>query len=417
MQILLLLVIRSNTVAGLNSSLDNTLREDDVYLAYLPLAHILEFVCEHFMMFKGIRLGFGSPRSLSDASVRNCNGDLRELRPTIMAAVPTIWETLRKGILAKVQKSSPFQQKVFSAAIELKQLFPLFKPLHALLDEKVFKAVKDVAGGRLRYALSGGAPISAETQLFMSACMCPLAQGYGMTETCGVIAVQDIIEAGKPGSVGAPGSCAEVRLVASGSYNPNPERGNAQQGEIWVRGGNIMKGYYKAPELTKETITSDGWLQTGDIGEWTDAGCVKIIDRKKNLVKLSHGEYIALEKLESEYKTCTLVGNMMIHADPLESYIVALIQPNMAELKRIALELGVDSNVETDPKVHRAVLLKLAETATRAGLAGAEVLKTFTIVAEEWTSENGLLTAAQKLQRKNVLQAYEKEISRMYNRK
>ena len=187
----------------------------DVYPAYLPLAHILEFTVEHAAMTVGLSLGYGSPRTLTDASVRNCKGDIRELRPTVMAGVPAVWETyvyslscfhrqlgrsitkahtlitlitfrsIRKGILNRIKDSSPTVQKVFHMAYAMKwRLIQAGLPT-GFLDTIVFNKIKEQTGGRLKFALSGGAPIPRETQEFLTVCLCQLIGGYGMTESTG----------------------------------------------------------------------------------------------------------------------------------------------------------------------------------------------------------------------------------------
>jgi long-chain acyl-CoA synthetase len=162
------------------------------------------------------------------------------------------------------------------------------------MNKSVFKKIQDGTGGRLKLALSGGAPMAAETQEFLNITLCTILQGYGMTESCGSIALQPVSDKSVYGIVGSPFPSCEVKLVASTNYNPNPKNGARPAGEVWVRGGNIMRGYYKQPKTTAEALTVDGWLMTGDIGEWREDGSLAIIDRKKNLVKLAHGSSIWL---------------------------------------------------------------------------------------------------------------------------
>jgi long-subunit acyl-CoA synthetase (AMP-forming) len=164
--------------------LQPVIRPDDTLLAYLPLAHVLAFTVEHVCLFWGVSLGYGSPRTLTDASVRDCLGDIRELKPSLMVGVPAVWETIRKGVLAKVHAESPTTQKMFNAAFKTK-LWLMNKGLPTKFLDVVFNKIKQQTGGRLRFALSGGAPISKETQEFLSVTLCPILQGYGMTETCG----------------------------------------------------------------------------------------------------------------------------------------------------------------------------------------------------------------------------------------
>jgi len=158
--------------------------EGDFVLNFLPLAHILEFVLENATIIWGAAMGYGNPRTLSDKAVRNCKGDIRELRPTILAAVPAVWETVKKGIMDQVSKLPAFKQKMFWGAMSLKgALLQMGLPGVAMIDNVVFKKVKEATGGRLRISMNGGGPIAKETQYFISMAICPMIMGYGLTET------------------------------------------------------------------------------------------------------------------------------------------------------------------------------------------------------------------------------------------
>ncbi|TPX31236.1 hypothetical protein SmJEL517_g05365 [Synchytrium microbalum] len=419
------IILHRNVVATVGAAakiLDVVLSGRDYYLAYLPLAHILEFAVEHTAMAVGCSLGYGSPRTLTDASVRNCKGDIRELRPTLMAGVPAVWETIRKGILARVKEGSPTVQKIFHWAYKMKwSLIQAGLPT-GLLDAIVFNKIKDGTGGRLKFALSGGAPIPRETQEFLSVCLCQIVGGYGMTESTGVISVQ------QPGRstygvlqrVGPPAGHCEIKLVDVPDAGYRSTDKPHPRGEIWVRGGQIMTGYYKQPQQTAETMSGD-WLMTGDIGEWQADGSLAIIDRKKNLVKLSNGEYIALEKLESIYRTSGYAHNLCLHADPEKSFPIAIIVPVEKPLRDHAtannLFPGKEPSLEDlveHPAIKKLVFQDLVDRGKKAGLKGSELVGASTIVADEWTAENGLLTAAQKLKRKDIVRKYKDEIKTMY---
>ncbi|KAI8911450.1 hypothetical protein EDD86DRAFT_202408 [Gorgonomyces haynaldii] len=408
-------------VAGCDELLKLHFGKNEVYLSYLPLAHILEFTVEQYLIFAGAQLGYGSPRTLTDAGVRNCLGDIKELRPTGMCGVPAVWETIRKGIITNVRKATPLQQYIFEVAMMIKKPLVAAGIPTAFIDNVVFKQIKENTGGRLKFALSGGAPLSKHTQEYLGLVLCNIVQGYGMTETCGTLALQSFFELGVNGSVGVPFPSIELKLVQSGSYHPNPaDPSQPPRGEVWARGPIIMKGYFNQPDVTKEALTDDGWLMTGDIAELKPNGTLSIIDRKKNLVKLAHGEYVALEKLESQYKTAHFVQNMVIHADPLENHIVALIVPNENELVRVAATLGISKDVAhlaQDKQVVSHLVEELLEIAKRSNLKGAEQLKHICIVLDEWTSENGMLTAAQKIKRSDVINRYTTEIDHLYGRK
>ncbi|KAI8903746.1 hypothetical protein EDD86DRAFT_260660, partial [Gorgonomyces haynaldii] len=406
-------------VAGSAKAMDGFIKDEDVYLGYLPLAHILEFTVEHFSLFAGAKIGYGSPRTLRDVNVKDSRGDLLELAPTFMCGVPMVWETIRKGIVSKIKSLSPTTQYIFNIAYQTKRVLISLGLPTSFIDKTIFKSVKDNVGGRLKITLSGGAPLAAETQEFLNVVLCPMIQGYGMTETSvGSLSLQTPDQFGIYGTVGSPFPSVEIKLVASGSYDPNPTDPTVPpRGEIWTRGGNIMQGYYKQPETTKEAL-NDGWLMTGDIGEWGPEGTLKIIDRKKNLVKLAHGEYVALEKLEAQYKTSPFVLNMCIHADPLKSHIVAIILPAEPEIVKLAEEKGIKeqfSTLITHPDIVHHVVRDLESIAKQSGFKGAEILKVIRMVEDEWTPENEKLTAAQKLKRKEIVQCYKSEIDAMYS--
>lgn len=192
------------------------------------------------------------------------------------------------------------------------------------------------------------------------------------------------------GRVGAPVPCVEIKLVdvPDAGYRAN---NTPSQGEVWMRGGSITPGYFKRDDITAETLTEDGWLQTGDIGEWNENGTLSIIDRKKNLVKLSNGEYIALEKLESVYKTCLFVNNICVYGDSFQPKPVALVVPAEAKIRKLAEEKGLEEK-DFEKLCHNEVILKgvlesLVAQAKKSGLKPAEVLCDVYLTHEEWTSE------------------------------
>lgn len=193
------------------------------------------------------------------------------------------------------------------------------------------------------------------------------------------------------GEVGSPVPCVEVKLVDVPELGYFTTNNGRPQGEILIRGPSVTSGYYKQAELTAETLTSDGWLRTGDIGEWNDRGTLTIIDRKKNLVKLSHGEYIALEKVESVYKTCVLVENLCVHVDPLYPRPVALMVPVEKALREFVAANGIEisdwEQLCKDQRVRKLVLETLQAQAKKNGLAGAEIISNVWLCNDLWTTE------------------------------
>lgn len=359
-------------------------------LAYLPLAHVFEFVVENSCLFWGVTLGYASPRTLTDASVRNCKGDIKEFRPTLMTGVPAVWETIRKGILTKIKQSTPNAQAIFEKAYNTKAWFYERGLPAPLLDKLVFNKVKEQVGGRLRLVIAGGAPLSIETQKFLTLVMCPVLVGYGMTESCSTCSIQMSYQFGY-GQVGSPSPAVEIKLVdvPEANYFSTNE---TPQGEIWVRGACVTKGYWKREDLNDELFAEGGWLKTGDIGEWNPNGCLSLIDRKKNLVKLSNGEYIALEKLEAVYKSCLCVANICIYADSLLPRAVALIVPVESALYAIAKANGVEEKdwelLCQNDVVKKAVQAALSKEAKSAGLKPAEMLFDIHLCSGEWTADN-----------------------------
>lgn len=265
------------TVAAIYKILGHHLSSSDTFLAYLPLAHILEYVVEMALFFVGMTTGYGRVKTLTDQSVRGCRGDIAELAPSIMIGVPAVWELIRKGITSKVNAGGTIKKSVFNAAIAIKQ--NNIPGLKQVVDAAVLAQVRAATGGRLRLTLSGGAALSRETQEFLSLALVTVLQGYGLTESCGMCTILPP-EKMQYGSVGLPVPAQEVKLidVPDAGYFAN---GETQQGEICIRGNAVVKGYYKRPDLNEDRsiFTEDGWFRTGDVGQWNADGTLSVIDR------------------------------------------------------------------------------------------------------------------------------------------
>ncbi|KAH8921775.1 acetyl-CoA synthetase-like protein [Atractiella rhizophila] len=413
------LLTHENVVASVGAvefHLGHLLKPGLSYLAYLPLAHVMEFVIEVSMLYLGVSIGFGTVKTLTDTSVRNCLGDIREFKPSILVGVPAVWELIRKGITGRVKSGGALKERVFNLALGAKRLSKYMpfgiNPLGMLADMIVFKQVRQATGGQLQYAMNGGAPLSGDTQEFLNIALVTMLQGYGLTESCGMCAVLTPTFY-QYGTVGPPMPSVEVRLKdveEAGYFATN----TPAQGEIWIRGPSVTKGYFKREDLTKEAFSEDGWFMTGDIGQWNKDGTLSIIDRKKNLIKLSGGEYVALERLESIYKSASTVGNICVHATSSASKPMAIIFVHEANLKHLVNKSESAEELVKEKDVNTAVLNELNAVGKKAGLKPLETLQCVVLTAEEWTPQNGLLTAAQKLQRKQILNHYKKEIDAVY---
>ncbi|MCJ1313797.1 long-chain fatty acid-CoA ligase [Agyrium rufum] len=404
-------------IAGVDTIVGPVIGPGDYFLTYLPTAHILEFVFETACLYWGGTMGYGSPRTLSDTSVKSCKGDIQEFRPTILVGVPAVWETVRKGIVAKVNASNPVVRNLFWSALSTKSfLMANGLPGSGVLDAVVFKKIRDATGGRMKLCLNGGGPIAKDTQRFISFAICPMVGGYGLTETTAMGALMSPFH-WTDNAMGEMPSSIEIKLVdfdEAGYFTAS----SPPQGEIWIRGAPIIQEYYENEQETKEALTPDGWFKTGDIGEFDSRGLLRLIDRKKNLVKTQNGEYIALEKLESVYRTATVVANICVYADPQKAKPIAIVVPAEPALKKLADSNGVKvhglEELCKSDKVN-AVVLKELQAAGKAGsLAGIEIIDGVVLVDEEWTSANGMVTAAQKINRKAILAKYKKQVDKAY---
>lgn len=302
---------------------------------------------------------------------------------------------MKKGVLNNLGKTSFLVKGMFWGALAAKQFlltngFPGAGVGASLLDAVVFKKLKEATGGRLRIVMNGGGPISKDTQKFLSMAIAPMISGYGLTETSAMGALNDPM-AWNPEALGEVPASVEIKLVDF------PDAGyltksKTPQGEIFIRGGSVTSGYFDNDEETKSAITEDGWFMTGDIGEFDSNGHLRIIDRKKNLVKTLNGEYIALEKLESVYRSCPIVSNICVYAAEDQDKPIAIIVPVEVALKKLAHENGIEGDtlesLVHNEKLQRLVLQQLQSSGRAGGLKGIEIISGVVLSDEEWTPQN-----------------------------
>ncbi|XP_073342773.1 long-chain-fatty-acid--CoA ligase 4 [Pagrus major] len=422
------MIVHSNLIAGMTGQCERIpgLGPDDTYIAYLPLAHVLEMTAEISCVTYGCRIGYSSPQTLSDQSTKikkGSKGDCSVLRPTLMAAVPEIMDRINKNVMSKVQEMSFIQKKLFTLGYNYK-LEQIRRGYDApLCNALLFRKVKKLLGGRVRMMLSGGAPLSAATQRFMNVCFCcPVGQGYGLTETCGAGTITEVADI-STGRVGAPLLCCEIRLRdwAEGGYTskdkPNP------RGEILIGGPNVTMGYYRNESNNQDFFVDENgqrWFCTGDVGEIYPDGCLQIVDRKKDLVKLQAGEYVSLGKVESALKNCALIDNICAYANSEQNYVISFVVPNQKKLTELAKQRGIVGTWEelcTHPDMEREVLREIKEVAGSIKLQRFEIPVKVVLSPEPWTPETGLVTDAFKLKRKELRNHYLHHIERMYGGK
>ncbi|XP_023643714.1 long chain acyl-CoA synthetase 9, chloroplastic [Capsella rubella] len=403
----------------------------DTYMAYLPLAHILELAAESVMATIGSAIGYGSPLTLTDTSnkiKKGTKGDVTALKPTIMTAVPAILDRVRDGVRKKVDAKGGFSKKLFDFAYARRlsaingSWFGAWGLEKLLWDLLVFSKIRAVLGGQIRYLLSGGAPLSGDTQRFINICVgAPIGQGYGLTETCagGTFSEFDDTSVGR---VGAPLPCSFVKLVdwPEGGYLTNDKP--MPRGEIVIGGSNITLGYFKNEDKTEEVYKVDEkgmrWFYTGDIGRFHPDGCLEIIDRKKDIVKLQHGEYVSLGKVEAALSISPYVENIMVHADSFYSYCVALVVASQHTLEGWASKQGIDfANFEelcTKEQAVKEVYASLVKSAKQSRLEKFEIPAKIKLLASPWTPESGLVTAALKLKRDVIRREFSEDLTKLY---
>lgn len=418
------------TVTGVSKVVPD-LGLNDLYLAYLPLAHVLELAAECTMCASGAAIGYGSPLTLTDTSSKvkkGTKGDASELSPTLMTAVPAILDRVRDGVRKTVDAKGGLPKKLFNFAYQRRlaamegSWFGAWGPEKFLWDTLVFKKIRAVLGGHVRGMLSGGAPLSGDTQRFINICMgTPIGQGYGLTETCAGASFSewDDITVGR---VGPPIPHCYVKLInwEEGGYritdSPMP------RGEIVIGGPSVTLGYFKNQAKTDEVYKVDErgmrWFYTGDIGQFHLDGCLEIIDRKKDIVKLQHGEYVSLGKVEAVLVVSPYVENIMVHADPFHSYAVAILVASQHALESFAQSKGIEYKSFEDLCENEAaikeILSSLQKVGRSANLEKFEIPAKIKVLWEPWTPESGLVTAALKLKRENLRKEFAGELKKLY---
>jgi long-chain acyl-CoA synthetase len=379
------------------------LNEEDLQFLWVPLSHSLGKVLE----VQQLRIGF---KTAIDGRVDKIVPNLGEVRPTFTAAVPRIFEKAYNAIIAKAKADGGMKYKIFQWAIgvgrevsklkQQKQSPGLVLSLqHAVAHRLVLSKVQERFGGRLRFFVSGSAPLARDLSEFFHACGLLVIEGYGLTESSAFSFVNRPNNF-KFGTVGLPAPGTEVKI--------------ASDGEILIKGRGIMRGYRNLPDATAETV-KDGWLYTGDIGEVDAAGFLKITDRKKDLIKTSGGKYVAPQALEGKLKAlCPYISQVVVHGNS-RNFCTALVTVDPDAIGKWARENGVNGNyaeIVKDPRVH--ALIKPFFDQLNAGLASYETVKKFAVLPKEFTEADGDLTASLKVKRKVVETKYKEILDSFY---
>jgi long-chain acyl-CoA synthetase len=378
--------------------------EDDSCLAWLPLSHILERMVEYYFLHVGVTIAYAE-------SVDAVAANLREVRPTVVVAVPRLYEKVYGRVLERALAGGALRRRIFLWAKRTGEAWATYRlaeipvPLtlrlrHAIADRLVFAKLRAATGGRVRLFVSGSAPLSPEIARFFYGAGMPVIEGYGLTETSPVLTLNPLARP-KLGTVGKPIPGVEIKI--------------APDGEILARGPNIMRGYYNRPDETREAIDADGWFHTGDIGEFDADGYLKITDRKKDLIKTAGGKYIAPQPIENAVKLNKFVANAVVLGDQ-RKFPIILVVPNFDALEPWARErqLAYRSRAEllalpdVQAKMEREVMGCLRD------LAKFEMPKKVVLIERDFTIESGELTPTLKVKRRQVEKNYKALIDRVY---
>jgi len=376
----------------------------DECLSMLPLSHSYERMVDYTLFQAGVIINYAE-------SFDTVAANLQEVRPTVVLSVPRLYEKVYARVLENALSGSVIKRTIFfwakrageqCATLSLAGL-PIPGGLRVkkkVADRLVFAKLRARTGGKIRFFVSGAAPLSADIAKFFYSAGLPVIEGYGLTESSPVLTLNPL---------------DRIKLGTVGRAIPGVELKIASDGEILARGPNIMQGYYKLPEATAETVDSDGWLHTGDIGELDSDGYLKITDRKKELLKTAGGKYIAPQPIEMMVKRNKFVANAMLYGDR-RKFPIILVVPNFENLERWAQERGLMYGTRAEligvadvqAKVEREVMSTLRD------LAKFETPKKVLLLESDFTIESGELTPTLKVKRRVVEQHYKDKIDAAY---
>ncbi|KAJ0672328.1 putative long-chain-fatty-acid--CoA ligase [Helianthus annuus] len=404
-------------IAGVDHLLDSakvSLNSQDVYLSFLPLAHIFDRLIEECFISHGASIGFWR------GDVKLLIEDIGELKPTIFCAVPRVLDRIYSGLQQKISAGGFIKRKLFNLAYSHKLRNMNAGKEHSkaspLSDKIVFSKVKQGLGGRVRIILSGAAPLAPHVEAYLKVVTCShVLQGYGLTETCAGSFVSLPNEMDMLGTVGPPVPNLDARLVSVPEMNYDA-LSSKPQGEVCIRGDVLFSGYHKREDLTKEVLV-DGWFHTGDIGEWQPDGSMKIIDRKKNIFKLSQGEYVAVENLENIYGLVPDIDAVWIYGNSFESCLVAVVNPNQQAIEHYAKTHNISGDFNSlceNPKIKEYIMGELTRIGKEKKLKGFEFMKAIHLDPVPFDMERDLLTPTFKKKRPQMLKYYQNVIDNMY---
>ena len=374
-----------------------------IALSFLPLCHIYERMMNYHFQYKGISIYYAE-------NFGTIAENIREIKPHVFNTVPRLLETVYDKIISKGKELTGLKRRIFFWANNLALNFELSGKKSwwyyfrlAIADKLVFSKWRKALGDRIELIVSGGAALQPRLARVFWAAKLKVLEGYGLSETSPVVAVnRPLTNEVMFGTVGIVMEDMEVKI--------------SEEGEILCKGPNVMKGYYKAPELTKEVIDDEGWFHTGDIGEFIAGKYLKINDRKKEIFKLSSGKYIAPQMIENKFRESLFIEQLMVIGEN-EKFASALISPNFNYLHKWAVEKSIDFR-DNETLIEDVRILDLYQKEVgqmNKSLGATEQIKRFRLVCEEWSPDSGELSPTLKLKREVVAQKYKHLIEAIYS--
>ena len=375
-------------------------RSTDACISFLPLSHITARALDYVMYGSGAQVAYCSQFDKLPQA-------MREIRPTVFVGVPRVYEKIRQAVEQK-SSVSPVKKKILAWALRAGSgkratVYAGKRPSSVswkLANKLVYAKVREAFGGRVRYFVSGGAPLGMDTARWFADAGIPVWEGYGLTETSPVIALN---------------TPSHQRMGAVGKPLANVELKFAEDGELLVRGPAVFPGYWHKPQANAECFDHEGWFYTGDIAHLDPDNFLYITDRKKELLKTSGGKLVAPQPIENKLKNNVLVAQAALVGDK-HKFISALISPNFAALEELAQRQGIKTGSRAELVADSRVVAIYSEIVrgVNGSLANFETIKRFRLVPEEWTQESGELTPSMKLKRRILTAKYAAEIAALY---
>ena len=372
----------------------------DACISFLPLSHVTARALDYVMYNSGAQVVYCTQFDKLPQA-------MKEIKPTVIVGVPRVYEKIRQAVETK-SSHLPVKKRLLAWAVRVGSNFvdvvydgrkPSSKRW-GLANRLVYSKVREAFGGRVKVFVSGGAPLGIDTARWFASVGIALWEGYGLTETSPVIALN---------------TPRQHRMGAAGMPIGNVELKLAEDGELLVKGPSVFSGYWNKPEANTECFDAEGWFKTGDIAHFDADGFLFITDRKKELLKTSGGKLVAPQPIENKLKNNILVAQAALVGDK-HKFISALISPNFVALEEWATQHSIHAGSRAELVLHDRVIALYAEIVREVNgtLANFETLKRFRVVADEWTQESGELTPSMKLKRRVITQKYAAVIAELY---